>query len=93
MDFAENLKIIREEVEERVDEDGTKVRIIRQICKLVKSYQSSKDNILRYQEENKEKLNEYKKNRYKQKYAEDDEFREREKQRLREYNRKKKSQK
>ncbi len=89
----DKINLVQEIKEEIIDENGIIKIIINRIYlekKLCTYTETAAKSIKEYQIKHKDKINEYQKNIYKQKYNSDPEFREREKERNRKYREKKK---
>lgn len=87
----DNLKLLKEEEKEIIDDEGNKKIIITKIYIKDTTYtESSKKSQLKYKEKNLDKIKEYKKNYNKERYANDVEYREKLKQRVKENKLKKK---
>ncbi len=81
----DNLKLLKEEEKEIIDENGNKKIILTKIYIKDSTYtESSKKSQIKYKEKNLEKIKEYKKNYNKERYANDVEYREKLKQRVKE---------
>ena len=80
---GEKYNIITENISEFIDTDGKLKTVVTKYVKL-SMYEKNKESILKYIKENKESINEYGREKFKSKYENDPEFREKEKKRARE---------